>query len=450
METNELNAKEKRNYFNEISQFIFDRLRNGEELVVSLNAEDSLFVRFNDAKVRQITEVDQASISLLFHENERTVRYTIPFTWNGVKDKDTISLTLENIRREAGSLPIDPYQVKIENHGESEDYHFGKIPSKDILIENLLGPASELDFTGILTSGSTIRANQNSKGQNHWFYSESFFVDYSLFSKEQKAVKGQYAGTEWESEKFNKELSRTQNLLSMMDKPTIEVPRGKHKTYFAPGAVSEILDMLSWGGISYQAVQKGMSPFVKIQKGEVKLSPLFSISENFELGLSPQFNSLGEMAPTKLELVEKGELKNLMTSSRSAIEYNVTGNGADGSEGLRSPIISEGNLKEEEILKELGTGLYISNLHYLNWSDRQNGRITGMTRYACFWVEDGEIKAPIKDLRFDESLYHFWGDRLESVTEFSEINPRIGTYGSRSVGGSSVPGMMVNDFTYTL
>ena len=32
------------------------------------------------------------------------------------------------------------------------------------------------------------------------------------------------------------------------------------------------------------------------------------------------------------------------------------------------------------------------NLHYLNWSDNIGGRITGMTRYACFWVENGEIK----------------------------------------------------------
>lgn len=450
METNEMKAKEKRNYFNEISKFLFERLRNGEDLLVSLSAEDSLFVRFNDAKVRQVTEVDQASISLLFQENERTVRYTLPITWDGVKDKESVSLAIESIRSEARSLPVDPYQVAIENNGQSEDYHFGKIPGKEELIDNLLEPAAELDFTGILTSGSNIRANQNSKGQNHWFYNETFFVDFSLFSKEQKAVKGLYAGSEWNLEKYKTELKRTETLLSMMAKTEKVVPRGKYKTYFAPGAVSEILDILSWGAVSYQAVQKGISPFTKIQKGEVELSKHFSISENFELGLTPQFNGLGEMSPLNLELVNKGELKNLMTSSRSGKEFKVTSNGADGSEGLRSPVISNGTLKEEDILKELGTGLYISNLHYLNWSDRPNGRITGMTRYACFWVEDGEIKAPIKDLRFDESLYHFWGDRLEAVTEFSEITPRIGTYGSRSVGGSSVPGMMVKDFTYTL
>ena len=31
-----------------------------------------------------------------------------------------------------------------------------------------------------------------------------------------------------------------------------------------------------------------------------------------------------------------------------------------------------------------------------------------MTRYACFWVEGGEVVGPIKDMRWDESLYDAW------------------------------------------
>ena len=53
-------------------------------------------------------------------------------------------------------------------------------------------------------------------------------------------------------------------------------------------------------------------------------------------------------------------------------------------------------------MKKIDTGLYLGNLHYLNWSDNIGGRITGMTRYACFWVEDGEIVAPIENMRFEK------------------------------------------------
>jgi predicted Zn-dependent protease len=73
-----------------------------------------------------------------------------------------------------------------------------------------------------------------------------------------------------------------------------------------------------------------------------------------------------------------------------------------------------------------------------------------MTRYACFWVEDGEIIAPIKDLRFDESLYRIFGSELEAVTQHTLRLPETETYQERSLGGCQVPGMLIRDFLFTL
>ena len=73
-----------------------------------------------------------------------------------------------------------------------------------------------------------------------------------------------------------------------------------------------------------------------------------------------------------------------------------------------------------------------------------------MTRYVCFWVEQGEIIAPIKDLRFDDSLYEFLGTKLENLTDTQEFILCVDTYGARSLGGSLMPGLLVNDFTFTL
>ena len=73
-----------------------------------------------------------------------------------------------------------------------------------------------------------------------------------------------------------------------------------------------------------------------------------------------------------------------------------------------------------------------------------------MTRYACFWVENGEIVAPIENLRFDESLYRCFGDQLVALTDFQEFVPDVGTYGSRSLGGMRIPGIVVDGFTETL
>jgi predicted Zn-dependent protease len=208
--------------------------------------------------------------------------------------------------------------------------------------------------------------------------------------------------------------------------------------------------MFSWGGISEAAIQRGDSALGLLQRGEKQLSPVFTLSENFKRGLVPRFNEWGEIAPVELPLIVEGQLKNTLVSSRTAKEYGKTANGAAGGEYLRSPEIAPGKLATEQILSRLDTGLYLSNLHYLNWSDRPTGRITGMTRYACFWVEQGEIIAPIQNLRFDESLYRFFGDNLLELTQAQEFIPEVGTYSNRSLGGVWVPGLLVEEFTYTL
>ena len=44
-------------------------------------------------------------------------------------------------------------------------------------------------------------------------------------------------------------------------------------------------------------------------------------------------------------------------------------------------------------------------------------------------------KAPIQDLRFDDSLYHFLGEGLVDLTQESETIINTCTYEQRSVGG---------------
>jgi len=149
-------------------------------------------------------------------------------------------------------------------------------------------------------------------------------------------------------------------------------------------------------------------------------------------------------------LIEQGEYKNFLASTRTANEYKVESNFASDWESMRSPVVSIGDLSREDIYKEIGTGLYLSDLHYLNWSDRETARITGMTRYACFWIENGEIVAPIEDLRFDESYYSIFGDALERVTNFSEVSPATGSYFQRDVGGLQAPGLLLSKFKFTL
>jgi predicted Zn-dependent protease len=109
-----------------------------------------------------------------------------------------------------------------------------------------------------------------------------------------------------------------------------------------------------------------------------------------------------------------------------------------------------GSLPEADALKALGTGVYVSNLHYLNYSDRQTCRMTGMTRFACFWVENGQLAAPINVMRFDDSVLRMLGNGLETLTQEVEFMPNSDTYQARRLSSITAPGAIVKDFQFTL
>lgn len=436
--------------FNRLIETLLIKKAENEQFTVRLSSERSQFSRFNHAKVRQTGCVADGWIELTLMADQRSSIRQFPFTGNWEIDWQSAYSALQELRDELILLPIDPYLVLPSGTNTSREVHSGHLLPEEAVVTSVLEQVSKLDFTGIYSGGIVIKGYGDSSGQKHWFATDSFTLDYSLFSTLGQAVKGTFAGSDWDESAYIAKISEAKKQLELLARPVKELPRGQYKTYFAPAAVADLLLMLSWGAVSEADIQQGNSALAALSRQEKQLSTAFTLKENFQRGLVPRFNELGEMAAPELPVIEKGRLVNTLVNSRTAKEYQKTANGANSSETLRAPEISPGNLGFEQILPKLDTGLYLSNLHYLNWSDRQTGRITGMTRYACFWVENGEIIAPIENLRFDESLYRFWGENLVDLTNFQEFIPEVGTYESRQLGGSLVPGMLVEDFTYTL
>jgi len=426
---------------------LLNELREGESLAVSLAAEDSLFVRMTQAKVRQSSEIEQGFAEISFFKNNRNVKFTLPFTFQHDEDLKVALNALNRCREEAEHFPEDPFIQLPVNDGRFQQVAGEKI-SRYTLTEQCLSKVKGQDFTGLLAAGEMVRANMNSSGLEQWFETSTFSVDFSFYTQNQQAVKGLYGGRQWQDQDYNDLISRKLLQLDYLNHPLKTLEKGKYRTYFSPSGVAGLLQILSWRGVSREAYQRGDCALKKLVDREKTLSPFFSLRENFSSGEIPRFNEIGEIASELFPLIEQGDYKNLLCSSRSAKEYSLASNFANSSEALRAPEILSGTLSSENIMKELGTGLYVSHLHYLNWSDIQQGRITGMTRFGCFWIENGEIVAPVKDMRFDESLYHFWGQGLIGFTDKAETLPEIGTYVQRDLGTLKAPGMLVDNFTF--
>ncbi len=435
--------------FDAVCDDLFSRLQAGEDLTVNLASEDTLFIRFNGNRVRQNTDVTQHVLTLTLHARGSSVELALSLSGRSGHDCAAAGAALLRCRAEAAVLPLDPHQVPMQNNGRSEEEFRGSLLSARALVDAITGPASGCDLVGLYAGGAIVRANRNSQGQNHWFYSESFFFDYSLYHGPQ-AVKSVYAGAVWDHADWAANVLRSQSLLALLARPRQEIKPGAYRSYLAPAAFADFVGMLGWDALSAAAWKQGRSPLKKLVDKALSLSPLLTVEENFGLGLSPRFNDQGEVAAGRLPLILGGELQHLLVSTRSAKEYGLVSNGAAQSEAPRALDVGAGSLAEADILKSLGTGLYLSNLHYLNWSDPVSARITGMTRYACFWVEGGEIVGPINNLRWDESVFSALGSKLMGLSSQREIAPAVGTYHERALGGARTPGALIDAFGFTL
>ena len=436
--------------FNQLSEKLLKSLDADEHMKVSIDGENSQFVRFSQSKVRQAGLVDDASLSISLIKDGRTCSGSFTLTGNSETDEKTAYMELERMREEVVSLPKDPFVVLPEDTGSSREDHNGSLLSQENAVSALSPAMQGVDLAGIWASGRIFTGNANSAGQKHWFATDTFSLDYSLITPDERMVKGTYAGSQWDQTEYEKNMTSSIAKLRMMDKPGKKIKPGAYRTYIAPAGVADIVGMFSWGGVGEASIQQGDSSLCRMRQNDVKMSPCFTLSEDFTSGMVPRFNYNGELAPEKLDLILSGSLHNTLVSSRTAKEYGVKSNFAGEREAMRSPVLAPGDLNEDDVVQSLDTGIYLSNLHYLNWSDRPGGRITGMTRYACFWVENGEVVAPIENMRFDDSIYNFFGENLESVTDKSHLHPTVQTYEGRELGGVSCPGILLKSFELTL
>ena len=398
------------NMFNQICDEIINHLDNNENIIISFSGESSLFIRFNNAKIRQIGHVDNAIISLNLMKNNRSCRGNYTLQGNIKVDINNIIQELSELRKEVVQLPEDPYLVLPKNYGSTHEINHANILQNDNIINSIVPIVQGIDFTGIWASGTIYRGSANSLGQRHWFSTESYSLDYSLITKDEKMVKGNYAGSNWDQNDFENHIYHKKEQLEIMKLAAKIIDPGKYRICLAPAAVADIIDMFSWGGLGEASIQQGESSLCTMRRENIKFSPLVNLSEDYRSGMVPRFNSDGEICPETLSLFKNGNLENTLISTRTAKEYNCISNYAEEGEYLRTPVMKSGDIKENDVLKEIDNGLYLSNLHYLNWSDRIGGRITGMTRYACFVVKNGEIIAPIENMRFDDSIYNIFGN----------------------------------------
>ena len=133
----------------------------------------------------------------------------------------------------------------------------------------------------------------------------------------------------------------------------------------------------------------------------------------------------------KTTWVEDGVVKNLAYSRYWAKEKDV--------EPIPFPsnfIMAGGDSSLEDLIKSTKKGILVTRLWYIRSVDPQTLLYTGLTRDGTFYIENGAIKYPVKNFRFNESP-------IIMLNNLETLGKQV------RVDGNLIPYMKIRDFTFT-
>ena len=437
------------NNFKALVDWLKQAITDKEQFHLGYADEASEFVRFNHAQVRQAGQVQQASLNLKLINEGRHADLGITLSGEPDLDRQRLADGLQQLRETLPLLPPDPYLLLNHNAWESHNEQLRPLPELTQVLQDISQAAEGVDLVGFYAAGPISRGFASSDGAFGWHQANSFNFDFSLFHANGEAVKASYAGHSWDSAEFARRVQQARDQLQFLGRPLHPLAPGQYRAYLAPAALEELISIITWGGFSAQAIASKGSSLQRLYAGEQQLSPLVTVTEQISGSLSQVFSTEG-YPRSDVRLINAGMADGQLVNSRSAAEYGLNANGAGSDESPSALQMAAGNLAQADILRQLGTGLYISNLWYLNYSDLPAARLTGMTRFATFWVQDGEIKAPVSTMRFDDSVYSLLGSQLEALTAERELLLSASTYGQRNTASNLLPGALVKRLTLTL
>jgi PmbA protein len=224
-----------------------------------------------------------------------------------------------------------------------------------------------------------------------------------------------------------------------------QLPPGDYPVVLDEYAVVDLADMLGYLGFSALAVQEDRSFF---EPGKRIGSELISIWDDAAdpAGAPAAFDYEG-VAKQRVALVERGICQNVVYDTQTAAKAGRSSTG----HGLPAPnawgpfplnmFVGAGDTSRAELIGGLERGLLVTRFHYTNVVHPKLAIITGMTRDGLFLVEGGEIRGPVRNLRFTQSYL----EALAGVEAVGSERRLLRGF----LGSVVVPALRINAFSFT-
>lgn len=139
----------------------------------------------------------------------------------------------------------------------------------------------------------------------------------------------------------------------------------------------------------------------------------------------------------RMAVIDKGKV--------AALNYSRYWAKQQGKEETATPgnlIMSGGDKSTADLVRGTEKGILVTRTWYIRMVDPQTVLLTGLTRDGTFYIENGEIRYPLKNFRFNESP-------VIMLNNIEELGKPIRVSGDESNFAMMIPPMKLRDFTFT-
>lgn len=305
-----------------------------------------------------------------------------------------------------------------------------------------INPAAVKDITaaGYLEDSRGFSCIMNSKGL--FAYNKSTSVDFTVTMRSNDGTGSGWAAADLNDvSKLNAaEVSKIAIDKALMSRNAKAIEPGKYTVILEPAAGADLIRLML--NMNARQADEGRS-FLSKKGGGTKLGEKL-VDERVNIYTDPWSEEVpaspwtGDgLARKKMDLIRNGTVANLIYDRYWASQKNVEPVPFPG-----NAIMDGGSATLEDMIKDTKKGVLVTRFWYIRPVDPQTLLYTGLTRDGTFYIENGKIKHPIKNFRFNESPIIM----LNNLETLGQQKRAVTSEGGTNV---YIPYMKIRDFTFS-
>jgi predicted Zn-dependent protease len=274
-------------------------------------------------------------------------------------------------------------------------------------LEAVLASCRSAKVTGAGFHNATATASATATANGNRRYFRSSEAGFSLTARSEDGTgSGYYSGDHFDVARLDAKHIADQAVgKAVRSRAPKPIEPGVYPVILEPQAVADLIGFLT-NAFDARTADEGRSAFSgkdgKTRVGETLFNERLSLYSDPMHPELPAVPSTNEGIPaTRLSLVKAGVLENLEYSRFWAQERKREPTAGPVNYIMES---SQPPTSMDDMIKGTERGLLISRFWYVRLVDPRTIVLTGLTRDGLWWIEKGQIRHPVRNLRFNQSV----------------------------------------------